>query len=155
LLPRKRDYVNEIRMTLQPGTTLIVTVADAGEAEVAPARNHPGGAPGDPVAAAIGNLARTGNPQVRQIADRLLTLGYTLHPATARTPGKQPENYLRFHDPARPGSAIGYLCPTFFSFTRDRERLEGEGRIVPSTGEIAFDYEDATRGLEIAEMLKG
>lgn len=147
--------MNEIRMTLQPGTTLILTVADAGEAEVPPSPNHPGSAPGDPVAAAIGSLARTGNPRVREIADRLLTLGYTLHPATTRTPGKQPENYLRFHDPARPGPAIGYLWPTFFSFTRDRERLKSEGRIVPSTGEVAFDYENAARGLEIAQMLKG
>jgi hypothetical protein len=142
-------------MILQPGTTLIVTAADAGEAEATPAPNHPGDAPDDPAAAAIGNLARTGNPRAREIADRLLTLGYTLHPATARTPGKQPENYLRFHDPARPGSAIGYLWPTFFSFTRDREQLKGEGRIVPSTGEVAFDYDKAARGLEIAQMLKG
>jgi hypothetical protein len=146
--------VNEIRMTLQPGTTLIVTVADAGETEMTAAPNYPG-SPEDPVAAAIGSLARTGNPRVREIADRLLTLGYTLHPAATRTPGKQPENYLRFHDPARPGSAIGYLWPTFFSFTRDRERLKGEGRIVPSTGEVAFDYDAPTRGLEIAQMLKG
>lgn len=147
--------MNEIRMTLQPGTTLIVTVADAGEAEVIPAANHPGSSPDAPVAAAIGSLARTGNPRVREIAAQLLALGYTLHPATTRTPGKQPENYLRFHDPARPGSAIGYLLPTFISFTRDRERLKSEGRIVPSTGEVAFDYDDATRGLEIAQMLKG
>jgi hypothetical protein len=141
-------------MTLQPGTTLIVTVADTGEAEVIPAPNRPGSPPDDPVAAAISNLARTGNPRVREIADRLLALGYALHPATSRTPGKQPENYLRFHDPARPGPATGYLWPTFFSFTRDRERLQGEGRIIPSTGEIAFDYDAATRGLEIAQMLK-
>ena len=53
------------------------------------------------------------------------------------------------------GRALAILWPTFFSFTRDRERLKGEGRIVPSTGEVAFDYEDATRGLEIAQMLKG
>ena len=87
-----------------------------------------------------------------------MALGYQLVPASSRIEGKRPENYLRFHDPARPGPAVGYLTPTSISFTRDRDRVahEAGGRIVPSTGEVAFNYADGTeRALEIAEMLKG
>lgn len=47
-----------------------------------------------------------------------------------------------------------YVAPTYFSFTRDRDRLKDKGRVLPSPGEITFDYEDAERGLEIAQMLK-
>lgn len=143
-------------MTLRPGARLVITVADAEEAEVTATPGLKVTAtrgPDDPIATAVTRLARTGKPQVREVADRLIALGYTLHLATTRTPGP-PENYLRFEDPARGKPAVGYLFPTYFSFTRDRDRLKDEGRVLPSTGEVAFDYDDAERGLGIAQMLK-
>ena len=126
----KGDYVNEIQMTLQPGTILVITVADAEEADVtAKLRSEMAatGRPDDLIAAAITRLAENGKPQVREVANRFIALGYTLHLATTRTPGP-PGELSPFEDPARGKPAVGYLFPTYFSFTRDRDRLKNEGR---------------------------
>jgi hypothetical protein len=117
-MPGKGDYMNEIHMTLRPGARLVITVGDAEEADVSATPGLKVTAtrgPDDPIATAITRLARTGKPQVREVADRLIALGYRLHRATTRTPGP-PENYLRFEDPARGKPAVGYLFPNATGF---------------------------------------
>jgi hypothetical protein len=113
--------------------------------------------PDGTIGSALDRLTRSGDPRAVQTANRLAEIGYRLVPASSRTPGKRPENYIRFEDPARPGPAVGYLYPTYFSFYRDRVQVRNisGGRVIPSTGEVAFSYEAPARGLQIAEMLKG
>jgi hypothetical protein len=144
-----------IELTIEPGTELVIHVTDrpAGDrlAEPAPHRRD------DAVEAAIKRLEEYGSPNVREAADGLRDLGYVLVAPTVRVPGKEPESYLRFLDPARAGAAVGYLTPQNISFTRDRKELENKqgGRVIPSTGEVAFSHmESAQRGLEVAATLK-
>jgi hypothetical protein len=67
--------------------------------------------------------------------------------------------YLRFIDPERGEPATGFLTPANISFTRDKDRLTGEpgGRIIPSTGEVAFAHDTADGlawGLDVARKVK-
>jgi hypothetical protein len=154
--------VTDLYMTVTPGTTLHITVAgesaESGGLASGQAPEPVQGGPDAALAAALDRLEKSGSPHVREVAEGLLALGYTLVPASSRTEGKRPENYVRFHDPARPGPAIGYLLPQSVAFTRDRAQVRelSGGHVVPSTGEVAFSHTDgAARGLEIAKMLKG
>jgi hypothetical protein len=155
--------MNDLYMTVKPGMTLHITVAgdiaESGGPVSGPAPEPlQGGGPDAALAAALDRLERSGSPHVREVAEGLMALGYTLVPASSRTEGKRPENYVRFHDPARPGPAIGYLLPQSVAFTRDREQIAElpGGRVVPSTGEVQFSHTNgAARGLEVAKMLKG
>lgn len=153
--------MNHIYMTVTPGTTLHITVTDdsaeSGGPAPGPAQEPLQGTPGADLAAALDRLERSGSPHVRAVAEGLMALGYTLVPAVSRTPGKRSENYVRFHDPARPGPAVGYLLPQSIAFTRDREQVKDlpGGHVVPSTGEVAFSHTDSpAQGLEVARTLK-
>jgi hypothetical protein len=147
-----------IELTIEPGTDLIVHVAGTGsgagdlqEPPPAPRRQN------DAIEDAIKRLEEYGSPHLREAANGLRDLGYLLVAPAVRVPGKRAEAYVRFHDPGRPGAAVGYLTPQNISFTRDRKQLENEqgGRIIPSTGEVAFSHMDsAQRGLEVAARLK-
>jgi Zn-dependent peptidase ImmA (M78 family) len=111
----------------------------------------------DTVEEAIQRLEAFGSPHVREAADGLRELGYVLIAPAVRVPGKRAQPYLRFHDPARPGPAVGYLTPQNISFTRDRKDLTKErgGRVIPSTGEVTVSHMGgAGRGLQIAAKLK-
>lgn len=158
----KGPEMNDLYMTVSPGTTLHITVAGdsavSGGPVAGPAPEPLQATRGTDLAAALDRLERTGSPHVREVAEGLMTLGFTLVPPISRTPGKRSENYVRFHDPARPGPAVGYLLPQSVAFTRDREQLKDlpGGHVVPSTGEVAFSHIDsAAKGLEIARTLKG
>jgi hypothetical protein len=143
---------NDIYITLAPGTRLHIIVTPP-QTPLPPQSGEPAAG----VTAALRRLERSGSPHVREAADGLLALGYTLVAPQVRIDGKRAENYLRFHDPVRPGPAVGYLTPRDISFTRDRARLAGEpgGRVIPSTSEVAFSHADgATRGLEVARQVK-
>jgi len=150
---------NDIHITVTPGTRLVITVAATGDGTLAAEPTPPPVGEGDVgLAAALSRLEKSGSPHVREAADGLAALGYELMAPKVLVDGKRAENYLRFHDPARPGAAIGYLTPQNISFTRDRARLADKpgGRVIPSTGEVAFPHAaGAARGLEIAKELKG
>src|ERR1035441_1360827 len=109
----RRTAMNDLYITVKPGMTLHITVAGDGDVQgggpvpgPGPERRQDG--PDATLAAALDRLERSGSPYVREVAEGLTALGYDLVPANSRTEGKRPENYMRFHDPARPGPAIGY-----------------------------------------------
>ena len=113
----------------------------------------------DTVAVVLARLEANGSPLVRSAYDGLVEIGYVMRPSTPRDPSGPRQSYLRFHDPARPGPAVGYLTPENISFTLDRDRVKSEpgGRVVPSTGEVAFSHAEQaglTRGLGVARKLK-
>lgn len=70
--------------------------------------------------------ARSHTPSLQAIYDGLRKLGYIPHVPQVRTPGKQPELYLRWTDPARGGPAVIYFDALNFWFVR-KEDLEALG----------------------------
>lgn len=118
-------------------------------------RNDPDGV----AAAVLARLETYGSPHAREAYDGLAEIGYLMLASVPRDPNGQPQSYLRIYDPNRPGPAVGYLTPQSISFTRDREQLRDEpgGKIVPSTGEVAFSHATPAglaRALQVASRLK-
>jgi hypothetical protein len=113
----------------------------------------------DAIAAQLARLESHGSPLVRQAYVGLAEIGYVMRSPRPRDPNRQLPSYLLFHDPVRPGPAVGYLTPQNISFTLDRENLKNEagGRVIPSTGEVAFTHASPAglaRGLQVAKALK-
>lgn len=148
-----------IHLTAQPGTTVHVTIAADGIDVVSDEATADSAPSDDVLEAAIRRLESSGaSPHIREAVDGLRALGYQLKPAKTKVPGKIPENYLRIIDPRHTAHGVGYLTPTYFSFSRgsDRERLEGMSDAVPLTSAIKFPHIDSARpGLEAARLLKG
>lgn len=150
----------DIYVTVRPGTTVHIR-AEAAE-KSAPEEKVPGARrnyPDTVAAAVLDRLERYGSQHVREAYEGLAEIGYYLRPSVPRDPNRQPQSYLRIHDPNRPGPAVGYLTPQNISFTLDKEQLKDEpgGEIVPSTGEVAFSHADPiglARGLGVARKLK-
>ena len=114
--------------------------------------------PGEILETAIQRLGGSGTSRnTREAADGLRAMGYELRLAESTVPGKSPENYLRFIDPAYTAYAIGYLTPTMFSFgrPRDRERLASLPGATLATRSVNFYHaESAQPGLDAARLLK-
>jgi hypothetical protein len=115
--------------------------------------------PGDTTAEVLARLIAYGSPNVQAAYDGLQETGYWLVPSRPRSEGGSPQSYLRLIDPERGEPATGVLTPANISFTRDKQRLSGEpgGRIIRSTGEVAFAHDTAeglARGLAVARTLK-
>jgi hypothetical protein len=153
-----------IHLTPQPGSTVHVTIA-GDNVTVATDESDAGTDAGglaasldDAIEEAIRRLGSSGSsPNIREAADGLLSLGYTLRrPKTI--PGKRPENYLRIMDPTDSSHGVGYLTPTMFSFSRgsDRQRLMGMPEAVPISNAVNFYHVQSPQpGLEAAKQLKG
>jgi hypothetical protein len=114
--------------------------------------------PDEALEAAIQRLAGSGaSRNIREAAHGLRVTGYELRLAKSTVPGRRPENYLRFIDPAHAAYAIGYLTPTMFSFGRaaDRERLASLPGATLATSSVNFSHvESAQPGLAAARILK-
>lgn len=153
-----------IHLTPQPGTTVHVTIAgenitvasDNPEADTEP--HAPAMSPDDALEEAIRRLESSGiSPHVREAADGLLALGYTLRRPKTRL-DKRPENYLRIMDPTYTAHGVGYLTPSAFSFSRmsDRESLTKMPGAEPISTAVNFSHvQSAQPGLDAARMLKG
>lgn len=74
---------------------------------------------GDSAKAMLERLKAYGHtPSLQTIYDGLRELGYIPHAPQVRKPGKQPEPYLRWTDPARGGPAVVYFDTLNFWFVR-------------------------------------
>jgi hypothetical protein len=153
-----------IHLTAQPGTSTTVHVTVAGDTFTVSSvdRTSNVGSPNgvasadDEVETAIRRLERSGlSPNIREVTDGLLALGYTLKSPESKS--GRPGNYVRFLDPNYTAHGIGYVNPSTFGFTRklDRDRLKDLPGARPGNGVVYFPHQQSAQpGLAAAKLLK-
>jgi hypothetical protein len=150
-----------IHVTPQPGSTVYVSITSNGVAVTADEVDTASESTSTDAAieAGVQRLESSqSSPNVREAFDGLRALGYEFKLPKTDVPGKRPENYLRIMDPRYTAHGVGYLTPTYFSFSRasDRELLEGLPEAEVRQTDIKFSHVESARyGLRAAELLMG
>jgi len=121
---------------LPPGTSVHIHAGTGTVQEAIPAGPDDGGGPESAERAMLRRLAGYGQASaLERIYDGLSELGYQPRVPETRVPGKQPEPYLSWFDPARGGPTVVRFQSDKLWFIR-REDLDRLGDLPGGTTEI-------------------